>query len=482
MEPTRSNVSPLPGRGDEPEAFKSLPHNIEAEQALLAALLINNEAVHRVADFLLPEHFFEPVHGRIFGAILKLVERGQIANPVTLKTYFENDEALAEIGGASYLARLTGSAVTIINAPHYARIVHDLALRRALIELGEEMAITAFEAEVEKSAQDQIEQAEQRLFHLAEVGSAEGGPRAFGGALTEAINRVEAACKHGTGITGVATHFTDIDELLGGLHPSDLIIIAGRPSMGKTALATNIAFNVAKSGVPVGFFSLEMSGTQLGQRIVARETGVPTDRQRRGQFDEVDFRKFLEVQRAARDLPITIFDTAQPTLSTIRTQASRLKKRDELGLVVVDYLGLVQATAQAKRRNRVDEITEITAGLKALAKDLDVPVLVLSQLSRALEQRDDKRPHLADLRDSGSIEQDADVVMFLFREEYYLHQSPPSDPDSDKAVKWRKRLCGARNIVELRIGKARQGPTGMIKLRFDAELSTFSDLAFRENM
>ncbi len=496
MEPTRSNVSPLPGRGDEPEAFKSLPHNIEAEQALLAALLINNAAVHRVAEFLLPEHFFEPVHGRIFGAILKLGERGQIANPVTLKTYFENDEALAEIGGASYLARLTGSAVTIINAPHYARIVHDLALRRALIELGEEMATTAFEAEVEKSAQDQIEQAEQRLFHLAEVGSAEGGPRAFGGALTEAINRVEAACKHGTGITGVATHFTDIDELLGGLHPSDLIIIAGRPSMGKTALATNIAFNAARAyreepgeegetrvldGAKVGFFSLEMSAEQLATRILAEVSNIDSNRLRRGKLSNDDFLRVVQASREVSELPIFIDDTPALTIGQLRARARRLKRRHGLGLIVVDYLQLLRLAGGGRPDHRVQELSEITQGLKALAKELNVPVLALSQLSRAVEQRDDKRPLLSDLRESGSIEQDADIVMFIYREEYYLrHREPPQD--SDKHREWQAKMDKVYNLAEIIVAKQRHGPVGNRKLHFEHATTKFSNQADPERL
>jgi replicative DNA helicase len=471
-------------------AGRSLPHNIEAEQALLGAILINNEALAKVVEFLRPEHFYEPVHGRIYAVIEKLVERGQIANPVTLKTYFEHDEALAEIGGAPYLARLTGSATTIINAAHYGRVVHDLALRRSLITLGEEVVLTAYDSRYDLPAGAQIERAEQKLFRLAEEGQPEGGFRTLESSLASAVTLMEAAYKRESGLTGVATGFRDLDEMLGGLHPSDLVILAGRPSMGKTALATNIAFSAAKAfreerdelgqsqvtgGSKVGFFSLEMSAEQLATRILAEESRIDSDRLRRGKLSREEFLKVVEASRRIEEAPLFIDDTPALSIGQLRTRARRLKRQQGLSLVVVDYLQLIRPSSEQRSDNRVQEVAEVTQGLKALAKELNLPVLALSQLSRAVEQRDDKRPQLADLRESGAIEQDADVVMFIFREEYYLRRREPAQ-DSDKHAEWKARMDSVYNVAEIIVAKQRHGPIGTKRLYFEHTTTKFGDL------
>jgi replicative DNA helicase len=497
MESTMAaRVTPL--RDPEPEAPRMPPLNTEAEQALLGAILINNAAHSRVSEFLQPEHFGNAVHGRIFAAIAKLIERGQIANPVTLKNLFDQDGALAEIGGAQYLARLAGAAVTIINAEDYGRAIHDLYLRRELITIGEDVVNDAFRQDLDDPAREQIERAEKQLFDLATAGNAEGGFRAFAAAMTSAIDNAEAAFKKSGKTVGVATGFTDLDSKLGGLHPSDLVILAGRPSMGKTALATNIAFNAAKTyrpgrtpdgrrvaedGAVAGFFSLEMSAEQLATRLLAEESGVSSDRIRRGDVSHEDFDSFVRASQKLSALPLFIDDTPALSVAALRTRARRLMRQQGLGLIVVDYLQLLRPSNQLRAfENRVQEISDITRGLKALAKELDIPVLALSQLSRAVEQREDKRPMLADLRESGSIEQDADVVMFIFREEYYLSRAQPlRRPDeteekyNDRYERWQQRFNEVYGVGEVIIAKQRHGPIGTIRLHFDAETTKFDN-------
>jgi len=478
--------------------FRSLPHNDEAEQALLGAMLVNNEKSNMVSGFLRPEHFFQPIHGRIFEAILKLVERGQIANPVTLKHFFENDEALADIGGAQYLARLVGSTVTIINADDYARTVHDLYLRRELITLGEDVVNEAYDYKIETPANEQIEMAEQQLFNLAEEGESEGGFKQLGVSMTEAIVTMEGAYNRKGGLTGVGTGLIDLDNQLGGLHPSDLLILAGRPSMGKTALATNIAFSAARNykpildddgnvthteGAVVGFFSLEMSAEQLATRLLAEATGISSEKLRRGQLSKEDFHKVVEQSRALSNAPFFIDDTPALSVAALRTRARRLKRTNKLSLIIVDYLQLIRPSGGSRHDSRVQEIGEITQGLKALAKELNVPVVALSQLSRAVEQREDKRPQLSDLRESGSIEQDSDVVMFIYREEYYLERGEPmkraeetDDRFADRYQRWSQRLQEVEGTAELFIAKQRHGPIGKVRLQFTKDTTKFSTL------
>src|SRR6266480_1748067 len=498
----QTTVTPL--REPDLERVPQPPANVEAEQALLGAILVNNTAHSRVAEFLMPEHFGNAVHGRIYAAISRLIERGQIANPITLKNLFDQDGALAEIGGAQYLARLAEAAVTIINAEHYGRTIHDLHLRRELITIGQDVVTDAFRHDLDDLATEQIERAEQKLFELATAGEAEGGPQPFARALTSAITMAEAAFKRDGKTVGVATNFVDLDKKLGGLHPSDLIILAGRPSMGKTSLATNIAFGAAKAyrstrgpdgrlivedGAVVGFFSLEMSAEQLATRILAEESGVSSDRIRRGEVRREDFDKFVAASHRLASVPLYIDDTPALSVAALRTRARRLKRQQGLGMIVIDYLQLMRPSAQSRAmENRVQEVSDITRGLKAIAKELDVPVLALSQLSRAVEQREDKRPMLADLRESGSIEQDADVVMFIFREEYYKSREPLRGPDEadDKFDKryqaWKEELERVHGIGEIIIAKQRHGPIGTVKLRFDAQTTKFEDFAAPDHL
>ncbi|MFC7334491.1 replicative DNA helicase [Rhodocista pekingensis] len=485
-------LDPPADAGDRHLSYRVPPHNEEAEQALLGAILVNNKAYEKVGEFLRPEHFFFPENQKIFRACATLVDRGQVANPITLKAYFEQDADIREIGGTEYLARLAAAIVTVPNAEDYGRIIHESYLRRQLIEVGEEMVNTAYKHELDISAGDQIEEAEKKLFELASFGDVRGDFIPFERALAAAINTAEAAFRRSSHVTGVTTGLRDIDIKLGGLHPSDLLILAGRPSMGKTALATNIAFNSAKAwmtsggkeGAPVGFFSLEMSAEQLAMRILADQAEVSGDKIRRGEIAASDFPKFVEASQYLSRVPFFVDDTPALSISAVRTRCRRLKRTQGLGLVVVDYLQLLRGSGSARsEQNRVQEISEITRGLKAIAKELDVPVLALSQLSRSVEQREDKRPQLSDLRESGSIEQDADVVMFVFREQYYLERAEPSrrpdesdDKYNDRYQRWQERLGQVHNTAEVIIGKQRHGPVGTVKLYFDGNFTRFGDL------
>ncbi len=469
------------------------PWNEEAEQALLGAILLNNEAYRRVSEFLDPDHFALAVHGRLYEAARRLIERGHVADPTTLAPMFTTDEALADVGGPRYLADLAAAAVSIINAADYGRLIHDLFLRRQLISLGEEVVNDAFAVTVERPATQQIEEAEQRLFTLATRGQIEGGFQDFRRALKLAVDQAEVAHRRAGGLAGITTGFHDLDRRLGGLHRSDLLILAGRPSMGKTALATNIAFNTAlahaegqESGAVVGFFSLEMSAEQLATRILSERAEIPSERIRRGEMDQEAFNRLVTVSQDLERIPLHIDDTPALSIAAVRTRARRLMQQHGLGLVVVDYLQLLRGP-NATSDNRVQEISEITRGLKALAKELNVPVLALSQLSRAVEQREDKRPQLSDLRESGSIEQDADVVAFVFREQYYLERAEPGrradeaeDKFNDRYDRWAERLKDVAHKAEVMIAKQRHGPIGTVKLYFDGTFTRFGDLLEEE--
>ncbi len=480
--------------GDERAGGRSPPANAEAEMGLLGAILINNRAFERVSDFLAEAHFSERFHGRVYGACKTLIERGQRADPTTLRHFLEADEVYRAIGGAAYVARLAANATTVINALDYGRLIHDLYLRRELIELGTDIVNDAYSGDLEVSAGDQIESAEQHLYDLATTGDYDGGFRTLTHAVAEAVSMAQAAFKRDGKTVGVPTGFTQLDLMLGGLHRSDLIVLAGRPSMGKTALATNIAFNVARAAggeatrdgekpPAVGFFSLEMSAEQLANRMAAEQTHIASDKIRRGELNESEFERLVLASRQLESLAFFIDDTPALTVSALRTRARRLKRQHGLALLAVDYLQLVSGSRGARNENRVQEISEITRGLKTLAKELEVPVLALSQLSRAVENREDKRPQLADLRESGTIEQDADVVMFIFREEYYLDRQEPSQrADEDPAKyaerhrKWDDRRNEVANLAELIIAKQRHGPTGRVPLRFLAEVTKFDNL------
>jgi replicative DNA helicase len=473
------------------------PTNLQAEQALLGALLANNKAYERVSEFLVPDHFADPIHGRVFQAISRRIEQGQLADAVTLKSEFEHSGVLDEVGGTAYLAQLLSAMVGIINAGEYGRAVHDAWIRRQLIDIGEVVVNNAFGAQPELDGSGQVESAEQALFDLAAKGSNDGGFVTFERALTEAIHTAERAFHRSGGVSGLSTGLRDLDKKTGGLHPSDLLILAGRPGMGKTALATKIAFGAAKSllveareadpnGVPrssVAIFSLEMSAEQLATRLLSEESRISGDRIRRGDIGQKDFDIFVRVSREIGALPLHIDDTPAITLSAMRTRCRRLKRTKGLALIVVDYLQLMRPSAGTKQENRVQEISQITQGLKALAKELSVPVIALSQLSRAVESRDDKRPMLSDLRESGSIEQDADVVMFVYRDEYYLQQRAPKQLgfDNDEKFhgavdKWQRDMEQVHNRAELLIEKQRHGPTGKIDLLFEGEFTRFGDI------
>ncbi len=485
MEATNTNnVTRLRG-GEGTTPTRTPPVNYEAEQALLGAVLANNLVYDRVNEFLRPEHFADPLHGRIFAAIGKLIERGQIANPVTLKNLFDQDGALTEIGGAAYLVQLAQSVVTVINAEDYGRTIHDLYLRRQLIDLGEVTVNEAFTHDAEVSALQQIEAAESKLFALAETGQIEGGPKDFKTIVTSALNMAQAAYKRDSHLTGVTTGLSDIDRKLGGLQPSDLIILAGRPSMGKTALATNMGFNAASSfkendtgmRYKVAFFSMEMSSEQLALRIMAEKSGISSDRIRRGDIKtDEEFGRIVEASTEMSTAGFFIDDTPALTIPALRTRARRLKRQHGLDLIIIDYLQLMRSANNRGSENRVQEISEITRGLKAIAKEINVPVIALSQLSRAVEQRDDKRPQLADLRESGSIEQDADVVMFVYREEYYHERKKPGDHETDKMMEWQREMERVHNVAEVIIAKQRHGPIGTVPLHFDGMITKFSDL------
>lgn len=479
-------VAPFPSAKDaaasEDPLFRSPPNNLDAEQEMLGAILVNNEAAHKVSGFLRAEHFYNEVHRRIYEAAIKLVERGEIANPVTLKAYFERDELLAQIGGPAYLARLAAAATTVINAEEYARVIHDLAMRRALIGMGEDMVNRAYDPKVEEDARAQIEEAEQKLFQLADEGRAEGGFIGFRESITQSVQMIDAAWKKG-GLSGITSGLKDVDGKLGGFHPSDLVILAGRPSMGKTALATNMAFNAAKAyyetggelGAPVAFFSLEMSAEQLATRILSEQTGIQSEKLRRGEITEDDFtQKIVPTSKLLQQIPFFIDDTGAISISLLRSRARRLKRTANIGMIVVDYLQLVRGSNSRRNDNRVQEISEVTQALKALAKDLNVPVIALSQLSRAVESRDDKRPQLSDLRESGAIEQDADVVMFVFREEYYEARKEP-EMGTPEHQAWQDKMARIANLGEVIIGKQRHGPIGKIVLHFEPEFTRFSD-------
>ncbi|MFG1397698.1 MULTISPECIES: replicative DNA helicase [Roseixanthobacter] len=483
-------------KGDLDPSYRQAPHNVEAEQSLLGAILVNNDAFYRVSDFLKPEHFFEPIHGRIFELAGALVRAGKVATPVTLKTFLPADLDVAGLSGPHYLARLAAEATTVINAEDYGRAIYDLSVRRELIRIGEEIVNDAYDAPVEATPQDQIEEAEKRLYAIAESGRYDGGFQRFGEALREAVDMASRAFQREGHLSGIASGLDDLDQQMGGLQPSDLVILAGRPAMGKTALATNIAFNIAaayrgeqradgsietQSGGIVGFFSLEMSAEQLATRILAEQAEIASYKIRRGDISESEFSKLAAAAQTMQVVPLYIDDTGGISIAQLVARARRLKRQRGLDFMVVDYLQLLSGSSKSSSQNRVQEVTEITTGLKALAKELQVPIMALSQLSRQVEARDDKRPQLADLRESGSIEQDADVVMFVYREEYYLKSREPK-PGTEEWFKWEADMKAAEGVAEVIIGKQRHGPTGTVKVHFEPQFTRFSNLAREDRL
>ncbi len=485
-----SEIKTFRAKGTEEISAEPMPASIEAEQQLLGAILTNNEIFDRVANIVGPQHFYEPVHARIFETAAARISRNALASPVTLKTFLEDDEGLKELGGAAYLARIAGAAVSGFAARDYAQMIYDLAVRRELIRLGRDISGKAARVDVDSEPREQIVEAEQKLYKLAEQGQTDSGFQSFLRAVTDAVNVANAAYQREGGLAGVSTGLIDLDKKLGGLHRSDLLILAGRPSMGKTSLATNIAFNIAKAyrrgklangeegtvdGGVVGFFSLEMSAEQLAARILSEVSEVPSETIRRGDMTETEFRRFVDAAKSLEACPLYIDDTPALPISQLAARARRLKRTYGLDALFVDYLQLVRpATA---KDSRVNEVSEITQGLKAIAKELDIPVVALSQLSRQVENREDKRPQLSDLRESGSIEQDADVVMFVFREEYYKEREKPGDHELDKIAKWQEEMENLMGKAEIVIGKQRHGPIGSVGLSFEGRFTRFGNLA-----
>ncbi|MEM1283802.1 MAG: replicative DNA helicase [Pseudomonadota bacterium] len=484
-----NDLSPLLPVAGSADALRTAPHNAEAEAGLLGAILVNNEAFYRVVDFLEPQHFYLAVHQKIYAAISELIRGGKVATPITVKTRFGAEEMIGEMSVPAYLLRLHGDATSIINVLDYAGLVYELALRRMLIGIGEDMVNSAYDMVGDVAAGAQIETAEKQLFSLAEKGRSEQGFIGFGTALEDAIQMATAAFQRDGHLSGLATYFKNLDGRMGGLQKSDLIILAGRPAMGKTSLATNIAYNIAKhwrggvgpnneieteAGGIVGFFSLEMSSEQLATRILAEQSGISSSKIRRGDIKSHEFEQVVMASQEMHAIPLYIDQTGGLSVAQLAARARRLKRQKGLDFLIVDYLQLLQGSSRRSSENRVQEITEITTGLKALAKELDVPVMALSQLSRQVESREDKRPQLADLRESGSIEQDADVVLFVFREEYYLQNKEPK-PNTEEHLAWQEDMDRVHGLAEVIIGKQRHGPTGTAKLTFEAELTRFGD-------
>lgn len=475
-------------------APRAAPHNLEAEQALLGAILFDNETYNRITARLEPKHFYDPVHGRIFAACAETISAGNLADGVTMRERFARDGGLKEIGGAAYLLTLLEAAAKLsVHAQEYARLVYELALRRELIRVGGEIAELAENPPEDADAEDIIEEAERALFTLAESGTASSGFSPFSKALTTSIEMAAAAYESKSDVSGIATNFEDLDRMLGGLHGSDLVILAGRPSMGKTALATNMAFNIAKNrlafqrageeekpiekGGVVAFFSLEMSAEQLATRLLSDAAGIESDRIRRGKIHKNEYERLADEAANLQQLPLHIDETGAISIAQLMARSRRLQRTVGLDCVVVDYLQLVTSSSR-KSDGRVQEVSEITQGLKALAKDLKVPVIALSQLSRQVENREDKRPQLSDLRESGSIEQDADVVLFVYRESYYLERAEPRE-GTEEHFAWQRQMDEVRNQAEVIIGKQRHGPIGKVKLFFDSRYTRFGNLSAR---
>jgi len=473
-------------------AARSAPHNLDAEQALLGAILFDNETFNRISSKLEPKHFYDPVHGRIFQACAETIQGGGLADGVTLRERFARDGGLKEIGGASYLLTLLEHAAKLsVHAQEYAELVYDLALRRELIRVGNEISALAIDPPDDADATDIIEEAEKALFGLAEGGSASRGFQNFSTALAASMDVATAAKNRGGDVSGLTSGYVDLDHKIGGLHGSDLIILAGRPSMGKTSLALNVAMHVARAkqkadqageaehlGGVVGFFSLEMSAEQLATRLLSDFAEIESHRIRQGKIDKTEYENLADAAIVLQTLPLHVDETGGISIAALHNRARRLKRTSGLDFIVVDYLQLV-TTSSKKSEGRVQEVSEITQGLKALAKDLNVPVMALSQLSRQVESREDKRPQLSDLRESGSIEQDADIVMFVYREEYYLSRTEPSDKNSEAHFTWNAAMERARNRAELIIGKNRHGPIDTVHLHFEGRFTRFSNLSAR---
>jgi replicative DNA helicase len=492
---------PIPFPGPAPvdgAGIRALPANLEAEAAFIGAALIDNRVIEEHAGNLRPQHFFEPLHQRLYERILQLLDRSATVTPVTLKPYFEADEGLKELGGITYLARLTADGQGLLAPRELAEQIYDLALLRELVSVGRNLVTGAMDTSNDVAPMQQVEEAEAALYAVADGASTGREAQTFAFATRTSLGMIEQALLSGGHVSGTTTGLTSVNEKIGGLHDSDLLILAGRPGMGKTSLATNIAFNAAdryrrdladgiaadKSvGAAVAFFSLEMSADQLATRILAEQSGISSEMLRMGKISREDFQQLSFASQRLAELPLYIDDTPALSIAALRARARRLKRRHDIGLIVVDYLQLLQGSGRAQD-NRVNEISEISRGLKTLAKELNVPVLALSQLSRAVEQREDKRPMLSDLRESGSIEQDADIVLFVYREDYYVGSREPKRPvEGDDAktheahAQWAADMERVYGLAELIVAKQRHGSTGKVRMRFEPRITKFSDLA-----
>ena len=497
MAPPQTQLTAIPGGaagGEEEAQPRTIPHSIEAEQQLLGAILANNQIHGQIEELVAAEHFYDPVHGRIFETAAKRIRDGSRADPVVLKPYFEEDAGLAELGGQAYLVNLMRGAVSMFAAREYAATIHDMAMRRQLIELGLDISDRAARHDVDSTAQDQAVDAEKKLFEIAESRQSQSVFKSFLQAATEATKAANDAFRRDGELAGLSTGLAELDSGVGGLQNSDLLIIAGRPAMGKTSLATNIAFHVASGWKPggstgakpegrpegaVGFFSLEMSAEQLATRILSAATEIPSQKILRGAISADQLRKFIEAVHSLEDSPLFIDDTPALQISHLWARARRLKRQKDLKLLVVDYLQLIRPDRASD--SRVNEISSITQALKAIAKELDIPVIALSQLSRQVESREDKRPQLSDLRESGSIEQDADVVMFVYRDEYYEELRKPPEENVEEVQQWQDRMHERHGKGEVIIRKHRHGPTGTVRLHFNGEVTLFSDPARGED-
>ena len=492
MSEESANIETFPAAVDPASglaAARKMPHNLPAEQNLLGALLIDNDIMEKIDDRLRAEHFYDPLHGRIFATMMRMIDRGQLANPVTLKSFFSGTDDGPDGAIEDYLGELADGVISLAQSADYAVTIYEAHLRRELIRIGDDVIEDAIHPDVDLSATKQIETAEAKLFQLAESGEAGAGLRNFESVTAAAVNMAAIARKSDGGLSGVSTGLTDLNAKMGGLHRSDLIILAGRPGMGKSALATTMAFHSAtttrtgEEARPVAFFSLEMSAEQLGTRILSERARIDSNAIRQGDLNAEEFDRRVEVSNQLSVAPFYIDDTPSLSVSQVASRARRMKRTGGLGLIVVDYLQLLTPQLGVKSENRVQEISNISRSLKAIAKELNVPVLALSQLSRAVEQREDKRPNLSDLRESGSIEQDADVVLFIYREEYYLNKK---DPERDareteeqfnaKNDAFMAKLQAAENKAEVIIAKQRHGPVGSINVHFEKSFTHFSDL------
>ena len=459
------------------DTFKELPNNIEAEQAVIGSILVTNEIFDEINTIIESSNFFDPMHQKIYGAIENLIYKGMLANPITLKNYFEDEKD--ELDVPEYLVKITKFSTSVRQTIEYSKIIYDMFVRRELIKISEETIDTAKINDLNTNGQNIIEKSERLLFDLAEKGSFNSSLVKFDSAMKQTIEMASAAYKNEGGIVGVPTGLRDLDDKLGGLHQSDLIIIAGRPSMGKTSLATNIAFNAAKNIQDTGkkssiaFFSLEMSSEQLSTRILSEQARIGSNDIRRGRISNEQFDQFLETSKNISELPLFIDETPAINIAAMSNRARRIKRLHGLDMIVVDYIQLMKGTSSNKD-GRVQEISQITQGLKAIAKELAIPVLALSQLSRQVEQRDDHKPQLADLRESGSIEQDADVVMFVYREGYYLQRKEPREATVEHA-EWQAKMNEVSHLAEIIIGKQRHGPIGKVTLEFEERFTKFKD-------